>query len=205
MCSVRVMKLRSNEHYCYFTRFYNKMPCTISLCNLHKMSDGQNCVSSYFISCWILSCLSCVMVPKLEALMSVLSLPYWVLQSQLSNTADYEFILFPFFFLLDLDKVLNYFQSLCKSCHFDHVLPMCDEVPTWLSIEDYCLSGLLSPLLQRPVCEAAPCCRAGLPPTLPCTCLLRYISATIYTIMKSVCTPYLYFKVIKLFACVQIP
>lgn len=31
-----------------------------------------------------------------------------------------------------------------------------DKVPTWLSREDYRLSALLSLLLQRPMCEAAP-------------------------------------------------
>ncbi len=70
------------------------------------------------------------------------------------------------------------FSLICKFCLFLHALRGFDKVPTWLLREDYSLSVPRSLLLQRPECEAAPCCRAGLPPTLPCTYLLCSISAT---------------------------
>lgn len=67
---------------------------------------------------------------------------------------------------------LNYLSPFSKTnLTFAHAPPVFEKVPTWHS-KDYRLLVLLNLLLQRPACEWALCCRAGLPPTLPYTCLL---------------------------------
>lgn len=110
------------------------------------------------------------------------SLSWLIYDLDFHTTSEACFCFFFFFFFFSSHQLLYLLfliSSTKKSVTFypTRILSV-TKCPPGCSERTYRPSVLLSLLLQRPACEVAPCCRAGLPPTLPCTCLLCYISTS---------------------------